>query len=46
VREELFEAVHYELEKPDDAETEQHARRTRTPPARAALARWNPDGID
>jgi bifunctional DNase/RNase len=46
VREKLFETVQYELEKPDDAETERHARRTRTPPARVALARWNPDGID
>ena len=46
VREKLFEAVQYEPEKPDDAETEQHERRTRTPPARVALARWNPDGID
>lgn len=46
VREKLFEAVQYELEKPDDAETERQARRTRTPPARVALARWNPDGID
>ena len=46
VREKLFEAVQYEPEKPDDAETEQHERRTRTPPARVALARWNPGGID
>jgi len=46
VREKLFEAAQYELETPGDAETEQHARRTRTPPASVALARWNPDGID
>jgi len=46
VRENLFEAVQYELETPDEAAPEQQARPTRTAPARAALARWNPDGID
>jgi hypothetical protein len=46
VRENLFEAVQYEPETPDDAAPEQQARPTRTPPARAALARWNPHGID
>jgi bifunctional DNase/RNase len=46
VRENLFEAVQYELETPDDAAPEQQVRPTRTAPARAALARWNPDGID
>ena len=46
VRENLFEAVRYELEERDDDETERHARRTRTPPARVALACWNPGGID
>ena len=45
VRENLFEAVRYELEERDDAEAEPQARRTRTPPASAALACWNPDGI-
>jgi hypothetical protein len=46
VRENLFEAVQYEIEEPDDAETEHQARKTRTAPASAALARWNPNGID
>jgi bifunctional DNase/RNase len=45
VRESLFEAVRYELDERDDADAEQQARRTGTPPASAALARWNPDGI-